>query len=99
MEHQQNKWIRIEVIDLREKVRILVSDGGPGIPVEVKEKVMQPFFTTKAAGMGTGLGLSISQNILMNHQGQLMLLPDTAHTTFALEMWKEIPGATQQHAS
>lgn len=95
MEHQQEKWIRIEVIDLSDKIRILVSDGGAGIPIEVREKMMQPFFTTKAAGMGTGLGLSISQNILMNHQGQLMLLPDTAHTTFAVEMWKEIPHPIQ----
>jgi two-component system, NtrC family, sensor kinase len=37
-----------------------VKDNGPGIPAEIKDKIFQPFFTTKPTGQGTGLGLSLS---------------------------------------
>ncbi|MEC5158748.1 ATP-binding protein [Chryseobacterium sp. MP_3.2] len=51
---------------------ILVSDNGNGIPQEIKEKIFQPFFTTKPTGKGTGLGLSMSFDIINNgHQGEL----------------------------
>jgi signal transduction histidine kinase len=46
---------------------IRVSDNGPGIPESIREKVLQPFFTTKDEG--TGLGLSIVARIIEEHQG------------------------------
>ena len=53
-------------------VRIIVSDNGPGIPDDIKEKIFQPFFTTKATGEGTGLGLSLSYDIITKgHHGLL----------------------------
>ena len=53
-------------------IEISVSDNGPGIPAEIKEKIFQPFFTTKASGEGTGLGLSLSYDIITKgHSGQL----------------------------
>jgi len=52
-------------------VKITVSDNGPGIPDSIKEKIFQPFFTTKPTGQGTGLGLSLSYDIIKAHGGEL----------------------------
>jgi len=51
------------------QLTILVKDNGNGIPDEVKDKVMQPFFTTKPTGEGTGLGLSLSYDIVKKGHG------------------------------
>ncbi|HEY1089411.1 MAG TPA: ATP-binding protein [Archangium sp.] len=52
-------------------VEILVSDTGPGLAPDVKEKLFKPFFTTKRRGQGTGLGLSVSRSIVEAHRGQI----------------------------
>ena len=53
------------------KVMIEIEDNGPGIPDEIKDKIMQPFFTTKKGTQGTGLGLSITNDIVKAHGGTL----------------------------
>ena len=50
-------------------VEIIIRDNGMGIPADVKEKMFNPFFTTKPAGEGTGLGLSISHDIVVKQHG------------------------------
>jgi signal transduction histidine kinase len=55
--------------DLGDAVEIRVRDNGIGIPEEVKDKLFQPFFTTKPTGEGTGLGLSISYDIVTQQHG------------------------------
>jgi signal transduction histidine kinase len=58
--------------DLGANVEIRVCDNGVGIPPEIKEKLFQPFFTTKPTGEGTGLGLSISYDIVTRqHRGTI----------------------------
>ena len=52
-----------------DRVEISIRDNGAGIPAEVKEKMFNPFFTTKPAGEGTGLGLSISHDIVVKQHG------------------------------
>ena len=55
-------------------IEISVKDNGPGIPDNIKDKIFQPFFTTKAAGEGTGLGLSLSYDIVTKgHGGELIV--------------------------
>jgi signal transduction histidine kinase len=57
---------------LGDRVEIRIRDNGTGIPPEVREKMFNPFFTTKPAGEGTGLGLSISHDIVVKqHAGSI----------------------------
>ena len=58
--------------NLGDKVEIRIQDNGTGMPESVKEKIFQPFFTTKPTGEGTGLGLSISYDIVVaEHKGTI----------------------------
>ena len=54
---------------LGDRVEIRIRDNGTGIPPDVKEKMFNPFFTTKPAGEGTGLGLSMSHDIVVKQHG------------------------------
>jgi signal transduction histidine kinase len=58
--------------NLGDRVAITIRDNGTGIPAELKEKMFNPFFTTKPAGEGTGLGLSITHDIIVKqHSGSI----------------------------
>jgi signal transduction histidine kinase len=54
-----------------DRVEILVSDTGPGIPEDALARVFEPFFTTKGAGVGSGLGLSVARSIVEEHTGTI----------------------------
>lgn len=56
---------------LNNKVKIEIEDNGEGIPNSIKEKIFQPFFTTKPTGQGTGLGLSLAFDIIKAHNGTI----------------------------
>ncbi len=56
------------------KVTMVVEDNGPGIPDEIQDKILQPFFTTKKGTEGTGLGLSISFDIVKAHGGNIQIV-------------------------
>jgi two-component system NtrC family sensor kinase len=62
---------------------ISVADTGQGIPPALKERVLEPFFTTKPVGQGTGLGLSITHSIAQRHGGTLELEPGPGGGTIA----------------
>jgi two-component system NtrC family sensor kinase len=55
--------------DLGDRVEIRIRDNGTGIPAEVRDKLFNPFFTTKPAGEGTGLGLSLSYDVIVKQHG------------------------------
>jgi GAF domain-containing protein len=61
--------LRVSTKNLGQAVEIRIRDNGTGIPSEVKEKMFNPFFTTKPAGEGTGLGLSMSHDIIVKQHG------------------------------
>jgi len=56
-----------------------VADDGPGIPVEIQEHILQPYFTTKAKGKGTGLGLAIVRQIVDLHHGTMKVISSPGH--------------------
>ena len=63
--------VTVSTQKLTDKIEISVTDNGKGIPDAIKEKIFQPFFTTKPTGQGTGLGLSLSYDIVKAHGGEL----------------------------
>ena len=66
---------------------INISDTGPGIPEDFRDKIFDIFFTTKPVGTGTGLGLSISQNIIKLHGGSLTFVcPPEGGTIFTIKL-------------
>jgi signal transduction histidine kinase len=77
------------------EVRIAVSDSGPGVPRELRARIMEPFFTTKEIGKGTGLGLSVSKRIAEAHGGRLAYDADAGETRFVLTL-RRAPGPTAE---
>ena len=84
-----DKIVKILVEPTDEFLLLKISDNGKnGIPPKVREKLFEPFYTTKAVGEGTGLGLSISKEILISHGGDLVLAEELP-TTFILSIPKK----------
>ncbi|MEB2776543.1 ATP-binding protein [Algoriphagus sp. D3-2-R+10] len=77
-----------------DRVEITVKDNGKGIPRSVKEKIFQPFFTTKPTGQGTGLGLSISYDIVKAHGGEILVESKEGEGT---EFCIRLPIDSQKH--
>ncbi|WP_232826656.1 tetratricopeptide repeat-containing sensor histidine kinase [Cognataquiflexum aquatile] len=63
--------VTVSTKNLGNKIEITIKDNGPGIPDAIKDKIFQPFFTTKPTGQGTGLGLSLSYDIVKAHGGEI----------------------------
>jgi two-component system sensor histidine kinase HydH len=82
------KWVRISLQDVSGHFFIRIADSGPGISADLREKIFQPFFTTKEIGKGTGLGLSLSKAIIDGHGGVLTLDP-VDHTQFSISILHE----------
>lgn len=82
----KNAWVRVETSVLGENIRLAVTDSGAGIPEDHRDKIMEPFFTTKKVGEGTGLGLSISLGIAKSHGGDLHLQKGSGNTCFVLTL-------------
>jgi len=81
-----DRWVRLEVTRHEQSVVFAVIDSGPGVPPELRARIMEPFFTTKPVGKGTGLGLSLSKVIVEDHGGELKLSETTNHTCFSFSL-------------
>lgn len=80
------RWIKIHLYNRSGLIVIRITDSGNGVPEVIRNKIMNPFFTTKEIGKGTGLGLSISQGIIASHGGKIYLDENEKHTTFIIEL-------------
>jgi signal transduction histidine kinase len=69
-----NPQVTVTTKWLANAVEIRVIDNGNGVPEPIRDKVFQPFFTTKPTGQGTGLGLSLSYDIVKSHGGELSMI-------------------------
>jgi signal transduction histidine kinase len=67
----RNPVIQVSTKVVKGRVEIKIRDNGAGIPDEIRDKIYQPFFTTKPSGIGTGLGLSMTHDIVNMHNGTL----------------------------
>jgi signal transduction histidine kinase/HAMP domain-containing protein len=87
--------------DLGDAVEVLVRDNGIGIPPEARDKLFQPFFTTKPTGEGTGLGLSISYEIVtQQHGGTISVASEVgAYTEFTVRLPRAGYGRITAHAA
>lgn len=84
----EQKWVKIEVKEENNWIQISIVDSGTGIPESMRDKILQPFFTTKEPGKGTGLGLSISKGIIESHGGTLTIDTQNPHTSFVMRLPK-----------
>jgi two-component system, NtrC family, sensor kinase len=72
----------------RDRIRISITDNGPGIPPDIQRRLFDPFFTTKPVGKGTGMGLSISYQIVTERHGGILQCRSQVDqgTTFQIEI-------------
>lgn len=68
---ESNPWVKLEVIVLNSEIQLRVSNSGTIISSAIRDRIFQPFFTTKPVGEGTGLGLSISKGLVEQNGGLL----------------------------
>jgi signal transduction histidine kinase len=87
--------------DLGEAVEIRIRDNGTGIPPEIRDKLFQPFFTTKPTGEGTGLGLSISWDIVTQQHGGTIAVDSRVgeFTEFAIRLPRAGQATTREAAA
>jgi len=80
----ETSWMTINVSqESEEKIKILFTDSGPGIDKGMKDKIFEPFFSTRLP-QKTGLGLSIARSILEAHEGTISLVEDSENTSFEI---------------
>lgn len=82
------KWVKLTYTDLGSSFELAIIDSGKGIEKSIREKLFQPFFTTKEVNHGTGLGLSISEKIIQNHNGILRYDELSPNTKFIVRLNK-----------
>ena len=80
----ESPWNPLQLAGRR--VLIEVTDRGPGVPIALRERIFEPFYTTKPAGVGTGLGLSVSKAIVQRHGGVLELRERGGRPAFVIDI-------------
>ena len=83
---QNQLFLRLVTERTGQDVLLHIEDSGPGVPEEISQKIMDPYFTTKPTHKGTGLGLSISQRLAQKNDGDLWLANPRNPTRFTLRL-------------
>lgn len=83
---EKNGIIEITVYKHNSSIVVEISDNGPGIPLEIQDRIFTPFFSTKPQGEGSGLGLSISKRIVEALSGKISFNSTPEKTTFTVEL-------------
>lgn len=90
-QHKKPGKVTIGCVENDEAVIITIADNGSGMSEQTKNKLFEPFYTTKAVGEGTGLGLSISYGIVQKHDGELQVeSSEGVGTRFTLTLPKKV---------
>lgn len=76
-----------------EGLLVRIEDSGSGIPEEIRSKILDPFFTTKAAGVGTGIGLAVTAKIVQNHQGTIEIGSSEKLGGASFSIWLPLRGS------
>ena len=74
-------------------VRVSICDSGSGIPPDIRQRLFEPFYTTKEPGRGTGLGLHISYNAIKRHGGRIDVTSQPGETCFLITLPPRLPGS------
>jgi len=83
----ESPWVTIETSVVGDETVIRITDSGQGIPVDLHQKIFQPFFTTKDINQGTGIGLSLVKSVVEQHGGLVAVDAQHPNTSFVLS-WK-----------
>ncbi len=73
---QARPWVRVRVRATADEAQVTVHDSGAGVPAALRERIFDPFYTTKPVGRGTGLGLAISQSLVERLGGRISIDDD-----------------------
>lgn len=85
IESSGDPWVDLRIFVEKNKIRLKVIDSGNGIPLKVREKMFNPFFTTKEIGKGTGIGLSMSKSMVEKMGGNFYYDENSKNTCFVIE--------------
>jgi signal transduction histidine kinase len=86
IEKMDNPWVKISANVKDNILELRFKDSGTGIPLEIQNKIFQPFYTTKEIGKGTGLGLSLSNTIIKRHNGEFFIDNESKNTCFVIKI-------------
>lgn len=86
IEATNDPWINLEVKIQDDNIKLIVTDSGAGIPLKVREKMFNPFFTTKEIGKGTGIGLAISKSMVEKMNGKFFYNEQSHNTSFIVQL-------------
>lgn len=84
----ENPVLLIKAKHIKDQIIVEITDNGPGMPIEIQEKIFQPNFTTKKDGLsfGLGLGLSIVLKLIDNYNGTIEVNSKVGKTTFTIKI-------------
>ena len=90
VQEEDDKWVKISVLEKENSFCISILDSGKGIPFDVQVRLFEPFYTTKDIGKGTGLVLSISKGLTERHGGSLTYDNLSINTCFKIDLPKKL---------